>query len=207
MSETRLKQLRTAAVEQLTQIYDLGEEPEDDDVVVMGPKFNYVEYYSNFLPSGAPDSYGVTGTTDATQYFRDLWSEGGLLSGFVRFASTALEGLFASASNPFAHSDLTHSDVRRLVDAIAARHLPGAIAEVHAGERFPGRVLPQQDDDERAGIDLRIVAGGEELTFQVKSSWESFPSPSPSAARDADVLVAVRVSDDLTCELQVVWSA
>jgi hypothetical protein len=207
MSETRLKQLRTAAVEQLTQIYDLGEESDDDDVVVMGPKFNYVEYYPNFLPSGAPDSYGVTGTTDATRYFRELWSEGGLLPGFVRFASTALEGLFASDRNPFAHSDLTHPDVRRLVDAIAARHLPAALSEAYVGERFPGRVLPQQDDDERSGIDLRVVAGGEELTFQVKSSWERFPSPAPSRARDAEVLVAVRVSDDLTCELQVVWSA
>lgn len=76
---------------------------------------------------------------------------------------------------------------RSFVDCVVGRYIKGGIGEMYVASMVNGRILDEQDGDEKAGIDLRTT----EATYQIKTvgKWDT----ADFDKQNADVLVEVKI--------------
>ena len=163
----------------------------------------YDEFWVNMMHKVCPDH--VTGQTDLTGFLGALLDDYSEVVALQRFILKACKGVAASDSNDFGLSDFTRPDVHAIADNAGNRHFPGALGEQYVEAVLPGERVAAEAGDETDGIDRRMDF---EMTAQVKTSWDTWPSPSPSDIGEARALIAVRLdSETLDGQLRIVHTA
>jgi hypothetical protein len=163
----------------------------------------YDEFWVNMMPLVCGDA--VTGQTDLTGFLGALLDDYPEVVALQRFILKACKGVAASDSNDFGVSDFTRPDVHAIADNIGNRHFPGALGEQYVEAVLPGERVAAEAGDETDGIDRRMDF---DMTAQVKTSWDAWPTPSPSAIGEARALIAVRLdSETLDGQLRIVHTA
>lgn len=148
--------------------------------------------WANWVPPRIQDS-GVSTVSDLQTWFNKRSQEGETWMAVAEMAEYAVAGWMADDNYPESTplADWNKQAVLDFVWEIISRRVLGMIGEVYTAENIVnGKILPERDDDENRGIDIRTASA----TYQVKTTGQ-FGNENPSEDCEADWLVVVKVND------------